>query len=104
MKFPLNITTSAAQEVFYHGGGAANFSFTKTFGGTTLTIDLNFDVAENPPNDDLWVPLQDGDGALSLTGDYANTTEPLAACWVRFTTTGGTGIDIEAMWKTVKFL
>ena len=101
------ITTAATQTAFYHAGGRANFSANGTWGGTSLGIEINLadsTLSTLPAAPDNWVPLQDAAGTLAITDDYGNTTEPLAPCWIRPVTTGGTGIALTFNWKPVKFL
>jgi hypothetical protein len=98
------ITLSAAgtSEAFYHPGGAANFSVSGTFGGTSIAIERNLDDG-TPPTADTWTALQDADGVLAITAAYDNTTAPLAPSWIRVVATGGTP-DVEFLWSPVKFL
>ena len=98
------ITTAGTQEAFYHTGGAANFSLSGTFGGTSVALEFNLADSTEALPAGTWVPLQDSNGDLAITAEYGNTTLPLASCWVRAITTGGTGINLVLNWKPVKFL
>lgn len=98
----LSINAAGTTNWFYHPGGAANFSITGTFGGTTVTIERSLD-ATTPPGSETWSQIRDAFGPFSATEDYNNNTAPLAPCWIRVVASGGTP-SLNFIWSPVKFV
>jgi hypothetical protein len=96
-----NITTVATQAPRLHLGGPAVISITGTWGGTTVTFEVNLDSSDGAS--DNWAALEDSDGAISLTANKAFATEPLPQCSIRAITTGGSGIDLDLIIRVGKY-
>ena len=93
-----DITTAAVQTAIKFPGGPAVITLTGTYGGTTATFEVN--TVDSDPGGDHWVPVEDTNGEVSFTSNGITSLQPLPRCYVRCTTTGGSGIDLKFAIRT----